>query len=44
MTSDIKLNAIMRLIMEIVAIYLLNAQATSAGVTKICFYKVCRLR
>ena len=30
-----KLNAIMRLIIGIVAIYLLNTQATSAGITKI---------
>ena len=46
MTFDIKLNAkrttttkkhnaIMRLIIGIVAIYLLNTQATSAGITKI---------
>lgn len=35
MTFDRKLNAIMKLIIGIVAIYLLNAQATSAGITKI---------
>lgn len=37
MTFNIKLNAIMRIIIEIMAIYLLNAQAISTGIQKSIF-------
>lgn len=37
MTFKIKLNAIMRIIIEIMAIYLLNAQTTSREIQKPVF-------
>lgn len=44
MTFHIKLNAIMRKIIEIMAIYLLNAEATSTGIQKCLFQRRLHLK